>query len=394
MLNNIMKLDNIISNAVFKADLFKEEAQWEIIKKIVTEYCENNVIIISKNSKYDHYILYSFDPYVQSLELCKEVYNNLKYIRLLTSIYKKEFIIMNLFKPIIIIRSALVNRQFMINLHAESYPDFIYSIFKYKDLYNYKNCKTIYANDLSQDMDNDDIYDFCKDKGIIIKDKNNNVHNKFYRNILKEVYEFLSTTNNVIFLDNYGLERLKKDKIDYSDIINIIYGNTNEMSFWINNKLKEFMGNLDKKIKYEINIRQYNNMNFDDFRLYRNCITLKYVYEGSQKSIELLNIFNATSYDPIPIIILNERIFPHIFVFKRFALIMITTLLIYKPFNFRERINNILIAYKEYMHPKGEIKYIGTFRLESYDKKMYNDKKNIHAYIPYRDKELNNIDQD
>lgn len=389
MLNNIMKLDNIISNACYKADLFKEDSQWSIIKNIVTEFSRNNMIIISKNSKYDQYILYSFDPYIHALDLCKEIYNSLKYIKLITSIYKKEFVIINIFKPIIIIRSALVNRQFMINLHAEDYPDFLYAIFKYKDLYNYKNCKELY--EMKSYEDDSNIYDFCKEKGIIIRNKNDNIHNKFYRNIIKDIYEFVSTIDDIIFLDNYCIERLNNN-IDYSDIINVIYANSNEILFWLNNKIKEYLS--DKSIKYEINIRQYNNMNFDDFRLYRNTISLNYTIDNVKKNIEIINIFNATSYDPIPIIEIKGKIFPHVLVFRRFILIMISILLIYKPFNFRERINNLLIAYKNYIHPNGNIKYIGVFRLESYDKKIYNDKKNIHPYIPYRDGALNTEDQD
>lgn len=384
-----MKLDNIISNARFKADLFKEDAQWNIIKNIVFEFCEKNMLIISNNSKYDKYILYSFDPYVHSLDLCKELYSNMKYIRLITSIYKKEFIIMNIFKPIIIIRSALVNRQFMINLHLDYYPEFLYSIFKYKDLYNYKNCKELYEMETYNDDSN--IYNFCKEKGIQIKNKTDNIHNKFYRNIIQHIYEFISTINEIIFLDNYCIEILKKDNnIDYHDIINVIYLNTTELLFWINNTIKEFM--KKENMKYEISIRQYNNMNFDDFRLNRNSITISYTKDDSKKSIELINIFNATSYDPIPIIKIKGKLFPHVFVFRRFILIIISILLIYKPYSYKDRINNLLICYKNYTHPDGDIIYTGIFRLESYDKKIYNAGKNIHAYIPYKDNKLNSID--
>lgn len=391
MLNNIMKLDNIISNAVYKTDTISNERSMSEIHSFIKDYCQEKMIIISTKSRQDYYILYSFDPYLQSLDLCKKLYDYMKYIKLITSIYQKEFIIMNIFKPFIVIRSALVNRTYMFNLKTDSYPDFLYSIFQYKEMYNYKNCKEIY-NNISKILD-DDVLDFCKEKDVSLTNNIiDNIHNSLYRNIIENIYEFLDNYNGIVFLDNYAYKRLQSNKIVYSDIINIIYNNIIEISYVLNNRIKDYMKANYSDYKIEIHIRQYNNMNFDDFRLNRNSITISYTKDDSKKSIELINIFNATSYDPIPIIKIKEKLFPHVFVFRRFILIIISILLIYKPYSYKDRINNLLIAYKNYTHPDGDIIYTGIFRLESYDKKIYNAGKNIHAYIPYKDNKLNSID--
>ena len=393
MLNNIMKLDNIISNAVYKTDTISNERSMSEIHSFIKDYCQEKMIIISTKSRQDYYILYSFDPYLQSLDLCKKLYDYMKYIKLITSIYQKEFIIMNIFKPFIVIRSALVNRTYMLNLKTDSYPDFLYSIFQYKEMYNYKNCKEIY-NNISKILD-DDVLDFCKEKDVSLTNNIiDNIHNSLYRNIIENIYEFLDNYNGIVFLDNYAYKRLQSNKIVYSDIINIIYNNIIEISYVLNNRIKDYMKANYSDYKIEIHIRQYNNMNFDDFRLNRTCISLKYFNDKKNKTIELINIFNSTSYDPIPVYFINDNIFPHVFVLKRFILIYLCVLFIYKPYDYKQKINNMMVVFNKYDPKIKNIKYIGTFKLESYDKKQFNKGKHAYPYIPYIDKTLNNILED
>lgn len=389
-----MKLDNIISNAIFKSETLKNVKEMSIVDTFIKSFCKEKLIIISKFSKSDQYILYSFDPYIQSLELCKELYEYMKYLKLITSVYQKEFIIMNIYKPFIIIRSALVNRPYMMNLHINDYPDFLYAIFQYKDLYNYKNCKQIYNNTYNLSLINDtDVIKICNEKNIPLSDSHiDTIHNSFYKKIIEELYIFLDGFKDIIFLDAYAYQRLKGNNIKFTDVINFLYPNILEISYAINNKIKDYMkSNYSDEYRFEIFIRQYNNMNFDDFRLIRTMISLRYFNNDFSKTIELTNFYNSLSYDPIPIYNINDAKFPHEFVYKRFSLIMLCILFIYKPYEYKNRISNIIRLYNKYNPFSKDIQYVGTFRMESYDKKIFNKDKNAYPYIPYNDKNLNNI---
>ena len=54
----------------------------------------------------------------------------------------------------------------------------------------------------------------------------------------------------------------------------------------------------------------------------------------------------------------------------------------------------MMVVFNKYDPKIKNIKYIGTFKLESYDKKQFNKGKHAYPYIPYIDKTLNNILED
>lgn len=177
----------------------------------------------------------------------------------------------------------------------------------------------------------------------------------------------------IILLDNIAIDILSNEKINYNNTLNIIIQNNSKSNnFNIIQYILDILKDILKKSKIEYNKLAYNKSNiyvYNDFRLKKTNI---FMMSKDNKKISLINVFNSTDYELIPIIqTYNKFKIPHEFVIIRFILINLLSSQLYdQHFSMNTYNSYISNIYKLYnLNIKyDKIFYTGIFRDEKLDK--------------------------
>jgi hypothetical protein len=225
--------------------------------------------------------------------------------------------------------------------------------------------------------------------------KNVNIINRTKHNIISTFINEISKieiSKYIILLDSIAIDILSNDNINYNNTLNLIIQN-NSTSNNFNNI--QYILDILKEILKKDNIKYeklaYNKSNiyiYNDFRLKKTNI---FLLTTDNKKISLINIFNSTDYELIPIIqkYKNFKI-PHEFVIIRFILLNLLSSQLYDQYfninTYNVYINNIYKLYNlDIKYEK--IFYTGIFRDEKLDK----FKIGSNVVRPLQNKLKNNI---
>ena len=418
MENNI---NNLLNNSNYKILDIKNENK--ILFDIIFQFCEdNNILVYNTNFNISHiknikyklddinndfiFILFSDSPKTHAVNLVDIIYNRYsKYVFYTLSLNYKEIII-----------SIDNNRTIYFNLLFSPDVDYKskFNIIEYKNLEIYNKNISLISNEIlllfmTHKLYKPEIFINLINNNTLMDYKNNKIEedniNKLtdiekYVIILKKIlykkqiidssniinrtkYNIISSFMNevskleickyVILLDNIAIDILSNEKINYNNTLNIIIQNNSKSNNFNNIQyILDILKDILKKSKIEYNKLAYNKSNiyvYNDFRLKKTNI---FMMSKDNKKISLINVFNSTDYELIPIIqTYNKFKIPHEFVIIRFILINLLSSQLYdQHFNINTYNSYISNIYKLYnLNIKyDKIFYTGIFRDEKLDK--------------------------
>lgn len=408
-------MNNLVNKSNYKILNYKKDL--EKLYNIIFKYClKNNVVISNHNynisviKKYKYelididndfkFILFSFNPKKDGINLVNEIYLNYsKYCFLNSFIFDNEIIINIDNMKIINIYLLFENNNKKTNINFLNdagnlyLPDYIELFHICHKLYNptyflkyineYKNEFIEYNNIKSTPINgynliyvyNTLINNILSNSVIINKNyiDNKNIKNK----IIKELFlELLNIKLNIILLDINAIQYLINNEL--KDINNLYFLLAN-----IKNNKKIIINIIDKLIKdnkyfshYEIFIKKSTFYVYNDFRLKKYII--KILDKNANKTYNIITLYNSPDYELIPIVKQYKNILiPHPIVIIRFLILNVITLQLfdihYNKNIYNNFIGNLLSIKKinlnfEFIYYEGIYKddIIDKFKLGSY----------------------------
>jgi hypothetical protein len=416
-------MENLLKNSNYKIlnykkDLFK-------LYNIIFNFCKKNNIIISNYNynislinkyKYNlhdinndfNFILFSYNPKRDAINLVNEIYNNYtKYTFLNSYVFDKEITIsidnMRIIHFYLLFESEnkIVNKlNYLSNNNLLYLPNYIELFYVVHKLYNPNNFLKYLEYDYTK-FDNYNKLIETPIKGydltyVYNKLINNLEHNNLYyknqldkNNIKNKIIDLLfnellnnNLNLNLILLDINAIEYLLHFKLDNINNLYFILDN-------LDNNLKliiKVIDNIIKKnnilLKYEIVSKKSSFYIFNDFRLKKYII--KIIDQNTNKIYNIATFFNSTSYELIPIVEQYKNIkIPHQFVIIRFLLLNLISLQLfdknYNSKNYQTFIYNIIRTKKININFKN-IYYEGIF----IDDKIDKFKLGSYVYRPWQ----------
>ena len=396
-------IDNILENAIFKVNKYKNTEFYINIKKQIINYCSKNLIILKDINDIDNniYNLYTIDPSKVSYELCNLLFKFDKYITLIINIHNKSFTIKINNEPLIniyllfIYDNKNIYKIIKFNKHNNLFylPPFIKCIIIYKELYNIDTFYKHNENELfkiQNEFISDIITEYKKEK--IINNQNNN---SIKYELIKELYHKLYKNKiKHIKLDYYYLMQIQKNNnIDFNNSLNIIIEQISDIDI-IKNILIEIYTKKYQNNKFDnndiIHIQKNNTYVIHDFRLIHYKIYLIHYNKkhNSYNHILLLNVFNSLEYEILPVIKQDDDYITHYFVIYRFIFIIILNIMLYekthqyKINNYIDIINEIDKFIKNNNININNYNFIGNYRDYNLDKILLNNKFKNYPYKP------------
>ena len=417
MENNI---NNLLINSNYKILDIKNDNK--LLYDIIFQFCEdNNILVYNKNLNISHiqntqyklndldndfiFILFSNSPKTHAVSLVDIIFKKYtKYVVYTLSLNYKEIIIS-------------IDNNITIYFNLLFSPDTDYkskfSIIEYKNLDLYNNKISLLSNEILLlfmthelykpsifiKLINNNIlmeykkYDISKktitdmsdiEKYLVIlknllsnkKKSNDYIVNRTTQTILSKFINEVSKLDiakSIILLDNIAIDILSNDKINYNNKLNfIIQNNSTSNNFNNIQYILDILKDILKKSNISYNTLAYNKSNiyiYNDFRLKKTNI---FMMTKDNKKISLINIFNSTDYELIPIIqTYNGFKIPHEFVIIRFILLNLLSSQLYDQYfninTYNTYMNYILTLYNlDIKYEK--IFYTGIFRDEKLDK--------------------------
>lgn len=418
-------MDNLIARSNYKILNYKLDLNK--LYTIIFEFCKNNNIIISNynynisiidNYKYElidinhdfNFILFSFNPKKDAINLVNNIYNNYsKYTFMSSYINNKEIMItidniklINIYQLFEIEKNIVNKIDFLSNsLNKINYlPNFIELFYLSHKLYHpsyflkyikYENENKNIQNNLVDGLNIN--YVFYKLLNSI-EDKSNiqykNLPGSFSDNIIKEkiisnLINNLSEKYNkikLILLDFNAIDTLLLDKLSYIYnsffIINDIENNIK----LIINIITQYLIKTNLMTKYKVHYKISSFYVCNDFRLKKYIIKL--FNNENNKFINIITFYNSIDYELIPIIKkINNILIPHPIVILRFILLNLISLQLFDKnysnkiyLNFVYHIEKCKKLFKKY----DNIYYDGIFKDEKIDK----FKMGIFVYRPWQ----------
>lgn len=425
MENNI---NNILINSNYK--ILDIKYKNKILYDIIFQFCEDNGILILNSSFNISYIsninyklnninndfkfiLFSNNPKANVISLVDIIYNTYsKYVLYTINLNNNEIIIS-------INNERIVYFNLLFSKELEYKNNF--NTIKYNNLDGYDNKLLLLSNEIvllfmTHELYNPSIFIKLINDNILTEYKKNKIDeisiynatyietylvildnifkynkkdinipiiNRIKQNILSDfITEIgkLDISKSIILLDEIAINIIANENIDYSNTLNFIIQNNSTSNNFNNIQLiidiiKDIL--LKSKISYEKIV--YNKSNifiYNDFRLKKTNI---FMITKDNKKISLINIFNSSDYELIPIIQKYKNFnIPHEFVIIRFLLLNLISSQIYdKYFN-----DNLYSIYINKIHKlfNLDIKYEKIFYKGIYrDEKL--DKFKIGSYI-------------
>jgi len=415
MENNINKL---LINSNYKILDIKNKNS--ILYNIIFQFCEEyDILVYNKNLNISYinntqykltdldndfiFILFSNSPKTHAISLVDIIYKKYsKYVFYTLTMNNKEIII-----------SIDNNRTIYFNLLFS--PDIDYkskfNIIEYKNLDNKKI--SLISNEIlllfmTHELYEPSIFINLINNNILMEYKNSKINNITINNltniekylvILKNLFYHKKNTTNyiinrtkyniistfindiskleiaksIILLDNIAIDILSNENINYNNTLNIIIQNNSTSNNFNNIQyILDILKDILKKSKIDYDKLVYNKSNiyiYNDFRLKKTNI---YMMTKDNKKISLINIFNSTDYELIPIIQeYNNFKIPHEFVIIRFILINLLSSQLYDQYfninTYNAYINNIYRLYNLDIKYK-KIFYTGIFKDDKLDK--------------------------
>jgi hypothetical protein len=416
--NNI---NNLLINSNYKILNIKNENK--ILYDIIFQFCEDNNILVYninlnisniQNTSYKLndlntdfiFILFSNAPKTHAIDLVDIIYKKYsKYVFYTLSLHYKEIVI-----------SIDNNRTIYFNLLFA--PDIKYNskfnIIEYNNLEIYNKKIFLLSNEIillfiTHELYKPSIFINLINDNILMEYKKSNISKipineltfiEKYLIILKKLFNKIKTSSNIniinrtkyniistfineinkleisksiILLDNIAIDILSNENINYNNTLNIIIQNNSTSNNFNNIQyLLDILKDILKKANINYDKVAYNKSNiyiYNDFRLKKTNI---FMLTKDKKKISLINVFNSTDYELIPIIQnYNNFKIPHEFVIIRFILLNLLSSQLYdQHFNiktYNTYINNISKLYNlDIKYEK--IFYTGIFRDEKLDK--------------------------
>lgn len=416
-------MENLLKNSNYKIlnykkDLFK-------LYNIIFNFCKKNNIIISNYNynislinKYQYnlhdinndfnFILFSYNPKRDAINLVNEIYNNYtKYTFLNSYVFDKEITIsidnMRIIHFYLLFESEnkIVNKlNYLSNNNLLYLPNYIELFYVVHKLYNPNNFLKYLEYDYTKFNNYNKLietpiqgFDLTYVYNKLI---NNLEHNNLYyknqldkNNIKNKIIDLLfnellnnNLNLNLILLDINAIEYLLHFKLDNINNLYFILDN-------LDNNLKliiKVIDNIIKKnnilLKYEIVSKKSSFYIFNDFRLKKYII--KIIDQNTNKIYNIATFFNSTSYELIPIVEQYKNIkIPHQFVIIRFLLLNLISLQLfdknYNSKNYQTFIYNIIRTKKININFKN-IYYEGIF----IDDKIDKFKLGSYVYRPWQ----------
>jgi hypothetical protein len=336
--------------------LFKEYSKYVFI----TSYLNNNEIVISiDNTKVIYFnLLFSLNiEYKTKIKPIK--YNN---IYLLSNDIILLFLTHELYNPTIFIK--LINDNTLM-----TYKNTIYEEKPINKLTNIEKYYILLKKTFPYNKSTDNNIE------IINKSYTQGLKNKILFNFFKIILT-LDISKSMTLLDIHAINILSSNDLlpsAYNDTLNfIIQNNSNSNKFNIIQYILDIIKDILKqqKIKYKnIAYKKSNLYLYNDFRLKKTNI---YLISDDNKKISLINLFNSTDYELIPIIKKYQNLnIPHEFVIIRFMLINLIEIKLYDPY-FNDSIYNKYISNISKLYTLNieytKIFYIGLYKDEKIDK--------------------------
>lgn len=437
-------MEKLLTNSNYKILDFKYEQS--NLYDLIFKFCKDNkVIIFNKNvniaflnnATYNlkdldndfSFILFSQAPKKHSLELINILYKEYsKYVFYTSYIEDKEIIIsidnnriiyfnllfsnnINFFQMFNVIKYDKFNKSPIYIL-----PNIVVLLFLAHNLYKPGNLlklvddgkimtnNFIVENELSDKFSDcklysmllKNVFNYRKNNEIVEGGKDNYTPQRF--NILSKFIQIVSKLNiskDIILLDTYAINILLDREINYNETLNIIIkNNSNSNKFNIIQYLLDVIKDVLKEIKIKYKKILYNKSNlfvYNDFRLKKTNI---YILTDENKKISLLNIFNSSDYELIPIVKkYNNFLIPHEFVIIRFMVLNLISTRLYDSYfneNMYSKYGNDIwnLCKKNINHTK--IYYYGTYR----DDKMDRFKLGSYVYRPLQIEQKNKTNKE
>lgn len=416
-------INTLLNNSTYKILDLKNDIN--TFKNIIIKFCElNNILLFNKNlnislirnEKYDmndldndfSFILFSNFPKKHATDLVSILFKEYSKYVFITSYLNNNEIIISIDNTKVIYFNLLFssNIEYKTKIRPIKYnnvyllPNDIILLFLTHELYNptifielindntlmtYKN--TIYEKKPINKLTNIEKYYILLKKTFPYNKSNDNnieIINKSYTQGLKNKILFnffkiiltLDISKSMILLDIHAINILSSNNLlpsVYNDTLNfIIQNNSNSNKFNIIQYILDIIKDIlnQQKIKYKnIAYKKSNLYLYNDFRLKKTNI---YLITDDNKKISLINLFNSTDYELVPIIQKYKNLnIAHEFVIIRFMLINLIEIKLYDPY-FNDSIYNkyIINISKLYTLNIGYIKifYIGLYKDEKIDK--------------------------
>lgn len=417
MENNI---NNLLINSNYKILDIKNDNK--LLYDIIFQFCEeNNILVYNKNLNISHiqntqyklndldndfiFILFSNLPKTHAISLVDIIYNKYsKYVFYTLSLNYKEIVI-----------SINNNRTVYFNLLFSPDTDYKskFSIIEYKNLDLYNNKILLISDEIlllfiTHELYKPSIFINLINNNILMEYKKYNIDKKpitdlndieKYLVILKNLFNNkkkshdyiinrtkqtilskfitevgkLEIAKSIILLDSIAIDILSIENLNYNNTLNFIIQNNSTTNNFNNIQyILDILKEILKKSNITYNKLAYNKSNiyiYNDFRLKKTNI---FMMTKDNKKISLINIFNSTDYELIPIIqIYNGFKIPHEFVIIRFILLNLLSSQLYDQYfninTYNICINNISKLYNlDIKYEK--IFYTGIFRDEKIDK--------------------------
>ena len=337
--------------------LFKEYSKYVFI----TSYLNNNEIVISIDNTKVIYFNLLFSSNIEYKTKIKPIkYNN---IYLLPNDIILLFLTHELYNPTVFIK--LINDNTLMTykntIYEEKPINKLTNIEKY-----YILLKKKFPYNKSQNLNNIEIINKSYTQGL---------KNKILFNFFKIILT-LDISKSMTLLDIHAINILSSNDLlpsAYNDTLNfIIQNNSNSNKFNIIQYILDIIKDILKqqKIKYKnIAYKKSNLYLYNDFRLKKTNI---YLITDDNKKISLINLFNSTDYELIPIIKKYKNLnIAHEFVIIRFMLINLIEIKLYDPY-FNDSIYNKYILNISKLYTLNieytKIFYIGLYKDEKIDK--------------------------
>ena len=404
-------MENLLKNSNYKILNYKND----LLKlyNIIFNFCKNNNIIISNFNynialinkynynlhdinNYFNFILFSYNPKKDAINLVNEIYNNYtKYTFINSFIFDKEITIsvdnMRIINIYLLFETEnkIINKlEYLSNDNLLYLPNYIELFYVVHKLYHPNNFLKYLDYDYTK-FDNynkltetpikgfDLIYVYNK---LIDNLENNNIYykNQIDKNQIKNIIIDLLFTELLNNNLNLHLILLDINAIEY--LLNLKLDSINNLAFILNNldnNLKliiKIIDNIIQKnkilLKYDIIIKKSSFYIFNDFRLKRYII--KVIDQNTNKIFNIVTFFNSTSYELIPIVYEFKYIkIPHPLVIIRFLLLNLISLQLFdKNYNSKIYQNFIynIVRTKKININFNNIYYEGIFIDEKIDK--------------------------
>lgn len=389
------------------SELLDLNVDFNILKIVNSFIKENNILYTNYNNSFS---LYSNTPLFHANELTNRIFKKNSYVKLLTQLLDKEYIININNSNKIYIFLLLTNKQNVIekfNYNNKILPPHLQLIKLYRSMYNVDILLNYYNNETKKlnynseldsyksfqellNLEESLITQFSNYNKILFEKKNTINKNTFKFNILQNLYSKLIEDEKLIddfaLVNYYAIAELKELKeFDFNNNLEIIINNKDSIIKLIN-VIYEIVKKLNLKdfeIKYYIdNTYLIGDFNFKRYTIYLNI--------ENKKNI-LCYCYNSFQYELIPVIKKNNFKIPHIYVLIRLNLINLLFIKLYsdnnnyKNYHYYQSLYNLydIISLYSSFNDYNLIEYKGIVKEEKYDKiiKTIKDSKS-QPYIP------------